>query len=238
MKLEILEHIHLNDFMVISSLPDMGKVGGIVSSFLSKKLDTKNIANIEAIEKPWVSHFNGIVKPILDFYKIYFSEKYNIIIFTGDSQPQDSNELYSLCNIFLDYILSIGKIKCLYSAGGYLKQQVTGAPKVCGVTNNPELKSRLFNSGIELVGNEIGNITWFNGLILGLAWQRGIDAIGLFGEISKTDIKQPLAAKSIINAFSKLEEIRIDTKDLDKEYEDLMEDVYNKKETNNHNNNV
>ena len=75
MKLEILEHIHLNDFMVISSLPDMGKVGGIVSSFLSKKLDTKNIANIEAIEKPWVSHFNGIVKPILDFYKIYFSEK-------------------------------------------------------------------------------------------------------------------------------------------------------------------
>ena len=115
---------------------------------------------------------------------------------------------------------------------------MTGAPKVCRVTNNPELKPQLFNSGIELVGNEISNITLFNGLILGLARQRGIDAIGLFGEISKTDIKQPLAAKSIINAFSKLEKIRIDNKDLDKEYEDLMEDVYNKKETNNHNNNV
>ena len=64
-------------FIVILSLPDKDKVGGIVSSFLSSKLDTKHIANIQVIEKPWLSHSDGIVKTIIDFYNIYFSE--NII---------------------------------------------------------------------------------------------------------------------------------------------------------------
>lgn len=67
------------------------------------------------------------------------------------------------------------------------------------------------------MGQEINIMTWFNGLVLGLTADRNIDAIGLFGEISETSTPQTLAAKSILKAFTKIENIQLETKLLDKQ---------------------
>ena len=230
MKLTKLKNIKAVEFKVFASLPDMGKVGGLVSSFLSQHLKMEQVAEITSHDKPWVSHSDGIVKSASDSYKIFYDKNQKLMIFTGESQPQDPGELQILCNMLLDYAQSLGKVIRLYGAGGYLREQVTGAPRVCGVVNNPELKKELKKAGIDLVGNEITSITWFNGLILGLAAERGIAAIGLFGEIAETIIPQPLAAKTIISAFSKLEDISIDTKPLDRHYESVMEEIQKTKE--------
>jgi len=101
---------------------------------------------------------------------------------------------------------------------------------VCGVVSNPQLKQVLINSGIDILGQEINIITWFNRLVLGLAADRNIDAIGLFGEISETSTPQRLAAKSILKAFTKIENIQLDTKGLDKQYESILEDVQKQKD--------
>jgi len=224
------KNIKVDEFTVFASLPDMGKVGGLVSSFLSHYLEAELVAEIISNDKPWVSYSEGVIKSISDVYKISFDDRHKMMIFRGETQPQDPSELYRLCNTFLDYMQSIGKVKRLYGAGGYQREQLTGAPKVCGVVNKPELKKVLSEVGIELVGSEITTITWFNGLILGLAGEREIDAVGLFGEIAETTIPQPLAAKSIISAFSKLEQIPIDTKPLDVQYESILEEIQKKKE--------
>lgn len=230
-KLNILKNnVTVDEFIVFASLPDMGRVGGLVSSFLSDYLKADPVAEIVSNDKPWVSYSDGVVKSVSDVYKIFYDAEHKIMIFTGESQPQDPGELYRLCNMFLDYVQSIGKVKRLYGAGGYLREQVTGAPRVCGVVNKPELKKILSNVGIELVGSEITTITWFNGLILGLAAEKGIDAIGLFGEIAETTVPQPLAAKSIISAFSRLERISVVTKPLDQQYESILEEIQKKKE--------
>jgi predicted ATP-grasp superfamily ATP-dependent carboligase len=92
------------------------------------------------------------------------------------------------------------------------------------------LKNALEKVGIDPVGSEITTITWFNGLILGLSAERKIDAIGLFGEIAETTVPQPLAAKSILSAFTRLEGIQIDTKPLDQQYESILEEIQKKKE--------
>ncbi len=232
MKLDIKKDITLDKkSIVFSSLPDMGSVGGIVSSFLCNHLSTIHIANILSNEKPWVSYSDGIVKSIIDIYKIYYNEKYNMIILTGNSQPQESFELKKLCYTFLDYIKKISDIRLLYSAGGYLKTNLAGSPRVCGVVNNEKLKHILNDAGVEFVGNEITNITWFNGVILGTALEYEIDAIGLFGEIPESNLPQPLAAKSILHAFGNMEKIHLDTKSLDKEYENILESQYKEKET-------
>jgi uncharacterized protein len=88
----------------------------------------------------------------------------------------------------------------------------------------------LLNSGIDILCQEINIIIWFNGLILGLAAVRNIDAMGLFGEISETSAPQPLAAKSILKAFTKIENIQLDTKGLDKQYESILEDIQKQKD--------
>jgi proteasome assembly chaperone (PAC2) family protein len=230
MKLNEIKDVKASEFMVFASLPDMGRVGGLVSSFLSQHLKAEQVAEITLSDKPWVLYADGVVKSASDIYKISYDKRHRLLIFTGESQPQDPGELHRLCNILLDYVQSIGKVTRLYGAGGYLREQVTGAPRVCGVVNRPELKKVLAKAGIDSVGNEITSITWFNGLILGLAAERGIDAIGLFGEIAESTVPQPLAAKAIISAFSKLEGISIDTKPLDRQYESILEDIQKKKE--------
>jgi proteasome assembly chaperone (PAC2) family protein len=230
MKLNILKELNTERLSVFASLPDMGKVGGLVSSYLAQNLKTEYVAEIVSTEKPWVSYYNGIIKSVTETYQIYYSRSHKLLIFTGDSQPQETSELYRLCNILLDYVQSIGNVDRLYSAGGYLREQLAGAPRVCGVVTRTDLKRILAKSNIDLIGNEINCITWFNGLILGLAGDRNIDAIGLFGEISETAIPQPLAAKSIVKAFTKIENIKLDTKALDKQYEAILEDIQKQKE--------
>jgi hypothetical protein len=230
MELNKIKNVKADEFMVFASLPDMGRVGGLVSSFLSQHLKTEQVAKITSSDKPWVSYADGVVKSASDVYKISYDKRYRLLVFTGESQPQDPGELHRLCNMLLDYIQSLGKVTRLYSAGGYLREQVTGAPRVCGVVNRPELKKLLAEAGIDPVGNEITSITWFNGLILGLAEERGMDAVGLFGEIAETNVPQPLAAKTIISAFSKLEGMPIDTKPFDRQYESILEEIQKKKE--------
>jgi proteasome assembly chaperone (PAC2) family protein len=230
MKLDELKDVKAGEFTLFASLPDMGRVGGLVSSFLSQHLKMEQVAEITSSDKPWVSYADGVVKTASDVYKISYDRRHKLMVFTGESQPQDPGELYRLCNMLLDYVQSIGKVTRLYGAGGYLREQVTGAPRVCGVVNRSELKKVLAKAGIDLIGNEISSITWFNGIILGLAAERGIDAIGLFGEIAETTVPQPLAAKNIISAFAKMEGISIDTKPLDRQYESILEEIQKKKE--------
>lgn len=225
-----LKDVKADGFTVFASLPDMGRVGGLVSSFLAQHLKTEQVAEITSSDKPWVSHSDGVVRSTNDIYKISYDRRHKLLVFTGESQPQDPAELYRLCNMLLDYVQSIGKVTRLYGAGGYLREQATGAPRVCGVVNREELKKVLAKANIDPVGNEITSITWFNGLILGLAAERGIDAIGLFGEIAETTVPQPLAAKAIISALAKLEGMPIDTKPLDKHYESILEDIQKNKE--------
>ena len=232
--MELIEHskIKYDNSIVIASLPDMGSVGGLVSNFFADNMEeTTHIATIISIEKPWVSYSKGKVELVSDEYKIYFSHKYNSIIFTGNTQPKESSELYSLCHVLLKYLTSHGSVRIIYSAGGYLKQQtLTQSPAVCGVVNNDNLIPLLNDLSIDLVGSEISNITWFNGLILGLASKYGISGIGLFGEIAETDIAQPLAAKSIVRAICKLEKFFLDTRLLDENYENILNEKYLKRE--------
>jgi proteasome assembly chaperone (PAC2) family protein len=230
MKLNIKKRIKVSEFKVFASLPDMGKVGGLVSAYLAQNLRSEYIAEIISTEKPWVLYSDGMVQTSAEVYRIYYDSSNSLLIFTGASQPQAPLELHNLCNILLDYLQTIGNIKILYGAGGYLHEQLAGAPRTRGVVNKPELKKLLKKAEIDPIGNEVKSITWFNGLILALALERDIEAIGLFGEISETTTPQPLAAKSVVKAFAKIENITLDTKLLDKQYESILEDMEKQRE--------
>ena len=233
MDLKVIKELKADNLTIVASLPDMGRVGGLVSTFLANFLKAELVAEMTSIEKPWVAYADGLAKSVIDVYRVFYEKTRRMLILTGESQPQDPGELYALCNKFLDYAQSIGTIRRLYGSGGYLREQLVGAPRVCGVVNRPELAKVIAKAGIEPVGNEIATITWFNGIILGQAERRGIDAIGLFGEISETAVPQPLAAKSILAAFSRLENLEIDTRPLDRHYESILEEVQKKKEPSN-----
>ncbi len=233
LKLEILVKKKVDTFRIFASLPDMGRVGGLVSSFLASNLETEHIANIISNPKPWVNVKDGVIESSRDIYKIYFSDREKLLILTGEIQPEDHRELLELCNTFLDFCSSIGDVKRLYTAGGSLNEMLTGEPRVVGVATKPQLREILVSSDVDTLGSEFTTITWFNGLILGMASDRNIEAIGFYGEISDKSLPQPLAAKSIVKAFAKIEHLSISTKPFDVQYEEVLDHIERNKGTKN-----
>jgi hypothetical protein len=230
MRIKNKEEVKMNDIILIASLPDMGKVGGLVSDFLAKQLDTKLVAEIESIEKPWVRYENGIVNMHIDTYRIYADKKNSIVVFTGDTQPQDTRELYALCDLLLDTVQGYGNVKRLYTSGGYLREQIVGEPKVHCTANNVNLLKELDKFNVARLGNEINSITWFNGLILGIAAGRNIDGMGLFGEIDNPNVPQHAAARSVVKVIARMINAEINTKELEIE-KDVNEDETQKERT-------
>ena len=233
LKVEILAKKKVDTFRIFASLPDMGRVGGLVSSFLASNLETEHIANIISNPKPWVNVKDGVIESTRDIYKIYFSDREKLLILTGEMQPEDHRELLELCNTFLDFCSSIGDVKRLYTAGGSLNEMLTREPRVVGVATKPELREILVSSDVDTLGSEFTTITWFNGLILGMASDRNIEAIGFYGEISDKSLPQPLAAKSIVKAFAKIEHLSISTKPFDVQYEEVLDHIERNKGTKN-----
>jgi proteasome assembly chaperone (PAC2) family protein len=233
LKVEILVKKKVDTFRIFASLPDMGRVGGLVSSFLASNLETEHIANIISNPKPWVNVKDGVIESTRDIYKIYFSDREKLLILTGEIQPEDHRELLELCNTFLDFCSSIGDVKRLYTAGGSLNEMLTGEPRVVGVATKPQLREILVSSDVDTLGSEFTTITWFNGLILGMASDRNIEAIGFYGEISDKSLPQPLAAKSIVKAFAKIEHLSISTKPFDVQYEEVLDHIERNKGTKN-----
>lgn len=213
------KEVKLKDFIVFASLPDIGKVGGLVTEFLIKELKAEKISEIKIFEKPWVNHNDGIINQIPELYNVYLNQANNLILFTGSTQPQEPVNLYNLCISLINILDKIGKPRRLYTSGGYHQPNLVEAPKVYAVSNNIKMKTLLDKNKIDALDNKIQIITWFNGVIMGIAKERDIDSIGLFGEIANTEINNPLAAKAIVKVFSQLENININTEQLDRDYE-------------------
>lgn len=204
MKSTIYQKVELDDIILIASLPDMGRVGGIVSSYLARELNTKLVASIVSKDKPWVVYKDGLARLEKDVYNIYVDVKNSIVVFTGNSQPHEGFEVFNLCNMLLELVQNFGKIKRVYTAGGYLKERVVDEPRVYGAVNNPKLLKWLDEFGLNVLGGEISTITWFNGLILGVAAEYNIDGIGLFGEIDNPHIEQFTTAKNVIKVLTRM----------------------------------
>ncbi len=214
MKIEFFGDFKLNDIILISSLPDMGRVGGLVTEHVAKKVSAKDAAKIILVDKPWVNQKDGLVEIPSDEYRLLVDEKNSLVIFTGETQPQEPDTVSDLVNFVVDTVQRWGKIKTIISTGGYIPMQKSDAGAVYGVATSAGVLKMLMDYGIRQLPNDVKSITWFNGLVLGAAKNRGIDGIGLFGEIYDAESPQHNAAKNIINKIEKILSLQINTDEL------------------------
>lgn len=215
MKVNKIQDFKLKDIILISSLPDMGKVGGLVTQHLTKKLETKKSAQIILADKPWVNLKDGLVELPQDEYTLTVDEKNGIVVFTGENQPQEPRTVFEIVNMVLDIVSRMGNIKMLISAGGYLPSESGKGTLVYGVATNSHSIDILKSYDVKPLSPEVKSITWFNGVILGIAKSRNIDGVGLFGEIVDAESPQYKAASNILKVIEKILQIKIDTKELD-----------------------
>jgi len=214
MNVEKINDFVLDDFVLISSLPDMGKVGGIVSKHLTKELETKEALKIILADKPWINQKNGIIDVPHDEYTISVNKEKTVVIFTGENQPQEANTVIEMAERVYSEISKMGNLKLIISTGGYLPVEQGTGERVFGIGTSEKVMEQIKSYNIYPLGSDVNSITWFNGLILGQAKKHNIDGIGLFGEITDTNSLQYKAAKNIIDVISKILDIDIDTQEL------------------------
>ncbi len=215
MKIKNIHDYKLKDIILISSLPDMGKVGGLVTQHIIKKLGAKKAAQIFLADKPWVNLKEGLVNLPTDEYFLAVDEKNSIVIFTGENQPQEPGTVFKIANKVLDTVTQMGNIKIVISAGGYLPSEVGKGDAVFGVATNSSSMNLLKSNNVKPLASEVKSITWFNGVILGISKSKNIDGVGLFGEIVDAESPQYKAASNILKVIGKILKIEIGTKELD-----------------------
>ncbi|HEY7366974.1 MAG TPA: PAC2 family protein [Nitrosopumilaceae archaeon] len=220
-----IQDFNLKDIVLISSLPDMGKVGGLVTQHITKKLETKIAAQMILADKPWVNLKDGVIELPHDEYTLSVDEKNSIVIFTGENQPQEPGTVFEIADKVLDIVSQMGNIRMVISAGGYLPSEGSKATKVYGVATDSQSINFLKSLDVKLLSPEVKSITWFNGLILGIAKSRKINAVGLFGEILDAESPQYKTASNIINVIEKIIQIKIDTKELDEKIEERPAEI-------------
>lgn len=212
MHIKKTKEITLNDLILISALPDMGKVGGLVTEHLKKVLKCSQVAKI-ILQKPWVNQKKGIIDNPTDEYYIFVNTDKKIAVFTGDGQPQEASVVIELTSNLLKTIQEMGKIKMVISAGGYLPGKDDG--DVFCVATNQRTLDMAKSHGIKILDGQVNSITWFNGLILGHAKEKEIDGIGLFGKIEDSETPQYMAASNVIKKIAQILDMKIDTAELD-----------------------
>ena len=201
---------------MIAALPDMGNLAGIGVDFLVKKLKAKLFAELYAFWPPAVSYEGGLIKYDQSSYKFHYSQNENLVIFSGEFNPSDPRRLYEICYEVVDMAKKL-KVQTLFSIGAALRQPNPAEPKIFGAATSTKLLNLLKKQKIIPLDGK-GQITGFNGLILGIALEKNIDSICILGEIDDPNVIQPKAAQMILSTLLEFLKIKpFDMKDLEEE---------------------
>ncbi len=188
--------------IVIAAMQDMGNVGSIVVNFINDSLHTRTFRTAKSQFPTYVMDKGGYIDVPTESWEYKFTD--GLIMFGGGTgQPQNNQELNSLCQDVID-ISKKYSAKFIYTLGGFhTNRSLNKSPKTFVTTTSREITKQMHDMGIETTPQQ-SIITGFNGLILGFAKQNEIHGIGMYGELNEPKIPQYRAAITIIKTLEKL----------------------------------
>ncbi len=190
--------------IIIAAMQDMGNVGGIAIDFINKSMETKVFRFIDVPYPNYVVDQGGHIDYQREKWEYRQGSDGSVVVFGGGvGQPQTNQELYDLCND----VIGVAKkysAQLIYTLGAFHTNRDYGkSPRALAAATSQELAEHLQRLGFDLTpGSSL--ITGFNGLILGLAKESGLQGIGLYAEINDPEVPQFRSAKSLLVALEKL----------------------------------
>ena len=210
----------LNSPNMLAAWPGISNVAIIIATYLERKLAFEKLGEVEA------SYFfdpigvvvkdNVVEAPQFPQNKFYYWKNKeggsDIILFIGEDQPASKG--YELANCVLDVGLSFG-VKRVYTCAAALSRiHHTEQPRVWGVATSQQVTEDLKRYDLVKKGNL--QIAGLNGLLLGVAKEKGIEGVCLLGEVPvyATRIQNPMAALAILKVLTTMLDIEIDIAEL------------------------
>jgi len=223
----------LENPIMVASWPGIGNIGIIAVDTLRNLLGAEELGEIE----PWDFFYpkkviirNGELKDVeFPASKFYFkrTSDTDLLFFVGEEQPSngrrtyaEGKKAYQMANLVLDVAQKF-RCKRVYTSGAAVAPiHHTARPKVWVVPNAKNLISEVKTYENTILMSEIegrggqGNITGLNGLLLGVARKRGVEAVCVMGEIpvylQGFPLPYPKASKAVLEILTAALGIEID----------------------------
>lgn len=225
-EIKIYKKIELVNPVMIAGWPGMGNVALGTVNYLRKHLETIKFAEIiidpfatlDAVEVR--DGMAALPKPPANTF--HYARKPDLIIFEGEAQLQGQNGIDLLSKV-LDVAVEF-KIARIYTGAAFpLPISHKEPSQVYGVANKKPLRDALKKFEVRLM--EGGHISGLNGLMLGFAKERNIDAICLLATMPQYAISlpNPKASYAIIETLKKLLNFEVDLQGLNEYIKDMDE---------------
>ncbi|MBT3603680.1 MAG: hypothetical protein HOE48_21105 [Candidatus Latescibacteria bacterium] len=217
--------------VLLAGWPGMGSVGVGAIDYLRRKLDAKPLANVDMLEyftADAVVVEDGIARlPDAPTHIFYGVPELELIIFQSEAQIGGTPGIE-----LMDHILDLGE-KCgvdtVLTCASYIMPVSHKEPaQVLGVANNAEFRDELNPHGVEIL--EQGLVSGLNGLLLGFAGARSLNAACLMGTMPQyaATIPNPKASRELVRVLERFLNCDVDMDEINEAVEKMehtMEDI-------------
>jgi hypothetical protein len=225
-KIKYSKNIGLIEPVMIAGWPGMGSVALGVVDYLQRNLNAVKFAEIEVdplsiIDSVTVEDGLATIVPTPKNI-FYYTKNPDIIIFKGEAQLPGHEGI-----LLLEEVLELAlkfKVKRIYTGAAFpLPVSHKDLPQVYSAVNKRALKVPLSRFG--LVPMETGHISGLNGLLLGFAEKKNIEAACLLATMPQYAISlpNPKASLAIIEILHKVLGFKLDIEELNGYIKDMDE---------------
>lgn len=233
--MNILKRTHfINPPILFAAWTGAGNVGILSVDYIRNKLNSHMFAQIDMsqlVTPDSIAVTDGIVRfPDTPQSVFYHNHNPDLVLFESNAHAGGMKDV-EVMRAILELAVEL-EIPRIYTAAA-LPQSIShvapsGMHYAC---NNAKLKSELEQRELSAMPN--GVISGLNGLLLGFAATKGIDAVCLLATIPSyaSGLTYPKAAIAIVQKFSEIMGISIDTGELEEESqkaEPMFEDIEEK----------
>jgi len=197
---------------MIAAWPGMGYIAKISADYLRRRLNAKIFAEVTYYHNMLVYN-NGLgsLSPIR--HRFYAAPGKNLVICVGDAQPSIPEESIKLAKDVVDLAVDLG-VRRMWTMAAY-PTEYTEEPQVFGVYTSEEMRASLEAHGIKIVKEE-GVVNGLNGVVIGVAKDRGIPGACLMGDIKYANVPQHLSSRAVLIKLASILGIELDTTLLEK----------------------
>jgi uncharacterized protein (TIGR00162 family) len=214
-QLNYLKKPKLKKPTLVAGLPGIAHIGKLAVEYLIHELRAEKFAELYSEHFPeWVVREDGLIKPLkVDFYHCKpDGMSTDIILATADAQAASPMGQYILSDDILNVAVQHNVNMVATMAAYMLSAQEFRSP-VVGAATDRKTSKLLRNHNIELL--EDGMIVGMNGLLVGLAAERGLNGFCLLGA-TQGGLIDVRATEVVLAALADLLGFKLDLKNLQK----------------------
>ncbi len=221
------------DAVLIVGMPGIGNVGKVTADFIIDELKAKLLYDIFSYDMPnsvFVNEKNLVELPKIEMFYKKRDSKGDIIILTGDVQPPEERSSYEFCENVLE-VAKLHDVKHIITLGGIGLAETPKKPHIFCTGNSQKYVKDIVKgtSADHKLFGVVGPIIGVSGLLVGLADRHGLDAACLLAEtLGHPAYIGVRGAKELLKVLNKRFKLSINIKDLDKEIEEIEDEIMNR----------